>query len=89
MNAPWKTMDSAPKDGTPFVWMHWVTVLSTPVTYKAYAEVVRRCWMGAEKKGDGFWMGQSISRSEDELKYGWWMPAAPLPDDENQEIEEA
>lgn len=82
--APWKTMDSAPMDGTPFVWLHYVTVLSSPVEYKPYAEVIRRHWMKGEKKGRGFWMGQSISRSDDELRYGWWMPLAPAPD-ENQD----
>ena len=82
----WKPIATAPRDGTPFIWMHYITVLhmDKPHEYDPQVDIVRRRWINEEKagrQGDGFWMGKYGSRSDDQLSYGWWrpLPLAPKP----------
>lgn len=78
----WRDIASAPRDGTSFVWMHYITVLGTngPHEYKPYVDVLRRAWINEDKvgrQGDGYWMGQYGSRSDYEVCRGYWMPLHP------------
>lgn len=76
-------ISTAPRDGTPFMWLHYIKVLhpgGKPVEYKPYAQVIRRTWVG-EKVGAGYWMGEYSSKSDYDLMHGWWLP---LPDPESQ-----
>lgn len=74
----WQPIESAPRDGTAFVWVHYIRVLNgpdKPDEYVPYSDVVRRHWINEEKNGrsgDGFWMGQYGSHSDRELECGYW-----------------
>jgi hypothetical protein len=80
----WLPIETAPRDGTPFVWMHYITILHTdrPYEYEPHFEVLRRAWINEEKvgrKGDGFWMGKYTSIGDARVSHGYWMPMPPLP----------
>lgn len=79
----WRPISEAPKDGTPFVWMHYITVLHSdrPYEYKPHVDILRRAWINEEKagrQGDGYWMGQYGSKSDSDASYGWCI-AMPTP----------
>lgn len=84
----WQPIATAPKDGTPFVWLRYITVIhedGRPVTYEPDVEIIRRCWglsANAVRKGPGYWMGEYTSRSDLDLKLGWWMPLPPPRENE-------
>jgi hypothetical protein len=81
----WQPIETAPRDGTPFLWLHWITVLHVdkPATYTPSVDILRRVWINEEKVGrlgDGFWMGQYGSKSDSEVYLGYWMPLPPPPE---------
>lgn len=80
----WRDIASAPRDGTPFVWVHYITILHTdrPQEYKPYVDVLRRAWINEEnvgRQGDGYWMGQYGSKSDSEVYRGYWVLLHPEP----------
>lgn len=79
MNTNWQPIDTAPRDGTPFIWFHYITILTKPVTYKPEVDIVRRAWLG-EKTGNGYWMGKWTSHGDADLSCGWWIPLHPEPE---------
>ena len=82
MNATstFQPISTAPTDGTPFVWLHYIKVLNSPITLDWKVDLVRRAWIGetsgVPRVGKGYWMGSYTSHGDDELTQGWW---APLP----------
>lgn len=72
----WSPIATAPRDGTPFVWLHYITMLGEVVRYEPELEVIRRAWLGP-RAGPGHWMGKHCSRSDIEVAYGWWAPMPP------------
>jgi len=82
----WQPIETAPRDGTPFLWLHWITVVHVdkPASYVPAVDILRRVWINEEtvgRKGDGFWMGQYSSKGDNEVYLGCWMPLPPPPQD--------
>jgi hypothetical protein len=79
----WQPMETAPRDGTEFVWLRRITIVAVgkPATYEFHACVMHRRWIAEERglprEGEGFWMARYGGSVPDmDARHGWW---APLP----------
>lgn len=76
----WKGMETAPRDGTPFIWLSWITILDTPIRYEPRCEIIYRNFkIGDRTVKIGHWMGRYNSRSDLDLAHGCWMPLPESP----------
>jgi hypothetical protein len=81
----WQPIETAPRDGTPFVWLYYIREIHLDKTheYKPEVDILRRFWINEEtegRNGDGFWMGQYVSRSDFQVSQGYWHPLNNPPD---------
>lgn len=80
----WQPMETAPRDGSEFVWLQRIIVIAAgkPNTHEHEVLMMRRVWsadsLGRAREGDGFWMARwRGSVSDYEAKHGWWAPPPP------------
>ena len=69
----WQPIETAPRDGTEFLWLWVITVLGEEIEFEPQAEPLKRDWFGEEKIGNGYWMGKYTSKGDASV-FGWWKP---------------
>ena len=77
----WFDMDSAPRDGAPFVWLRPTFVVGPKDRRRVEMTVTVLHRRHHDCESGGYWYGSSCSVPDHYARYGWWSHAASMTHD--------